>query len=184
MDRLDEDRGPREPFHEVISLSLDAEPADSCIHPWLFHWIPLSAKMGSTMGDKEFNALSKRFGVTLMADRLKNIRVKRLFDVGRNEQPAKKIKKGGALSLDAIALIHNRVHNLNVIPGRCVFLTQQDWLKRDVLWLIDNCGWLFALIREEEEELIEGIKRVMVELKEFQSNIFDETDPVSLLSQE
>ena len=138
--------------------------------------------MGSTMGDEEFNALSKRFGCTLTTDRLRNIKVKRLFSGGEDERPAKRIKKGG-WSPDVIALIHDRIHELHVIPGRHVFLTQRDWLKRDLDWLIQNCGWLFALIRQEEEELIGKIKKVIADMKTFRSNFLGVTNPVSLLAQ-
>ena len=55
-------------------------------------------------------------------------------------RPTKRVKKKGLLNAYVIALIHDRVHELNLIPGRHVFLTQRDWLKRDLDWLIEHCG--------------------------------------------
>ena len=98
--------------------------------------------MGSAVDDEEFNALSERFGL-----KLRKVRVKRLFN-GDDARPAKKAKANGLLSADVIALVHDRVHELNLVPGRHVFLTQRDWLRKDLNWLIERCDWLFALIRD------------------------------------
>ena len=73
-------------------------------------------------------------------------------------RPAKRIKVDDSLSPNVIALIHDRIHEMNVIPGRQVFLTQRDWMKRDLLWLIENCGWMFVLIWAEEVDFIENVK--------------------------
>ena len=98
-------------------------------------------------------------------------------------RPTKRVKKKGLLNAYVIALIHDRVHELNLIPGRHVFLTQRDWLKRDLDWLIEHCGWLFALIREEEVEFIGKVKRIIAKLKEVKTDVLNETNPGSLLSQ-
>ena len=92
------------------------------------------------MDDEEFNALADRFGL-----KLKKVRVKCLFR-GGCVRPTKRIKKEGTLSADVIALIHDRIHELNVLSGRQAFLTQRDWLEKDLDWLTEHCGWLFALI--------------------------------------
>ena len=130
------------------------------------------------MDDEEFNALADRFGL-----RLKKVRVKRLF-CGGSVRPTKRIKKGGALDADVIVLIHDRVHELNVLSGGRAFLTQRDWLEKDLDWLIEHCGWLFALIREEEVEFILKIQHIVAKLKEVKADVLNEVNPGSFLSHE
>ena len=75
------------------------------------------------MNDKEFNLLSRFFGLNMTADRLSRLRVKRLFDDGDDVcSSIKRAKVSSVLSADVIALVADRLHDINVIRGRHVFL--------------------------------------------------------------
>ena len=100
---------------------------------------------------------------------------------GESGRPVKK-KRDTSMSPDVIVLIHDQIHELNVIPRRRVFIGQTDRLKRDVLWLIDNCQWLLPLVREGEWEFRYDLRDVIGELKAFKDDNLLEENPVLLLS--
>ena len=101
---------------------------------------------------------------------------------GESGYPVEKKKRDTGMSPDVIVLVHDRIHELNVIPGRHVFIGQRDRLKRDVLWLIDNCQWLLPLVREGEWEFRYDLRDVIGELKAFKDDNLLEENPVLLLS--
>ena len=95
--------------------------------------------------------------------------------------PVKKKKMDAGMRPDVIALIHDRIHELNVIPGRHVFLGHRHRLKQDLLWLIDNCQWLLPLVKEEEWYVINDLCHVIGELKVFRDDIMEERNPILLV---
>ena len=104
---------------------------------------------------------------------------------GGSGRPVKKKKTDAGMSPDVIALIHDWIHELNVIPGRHVFLGHRHRLKQDLLWLIDNCQWLLPLVKEEEWYFINDLRYIIYiigELKVFSDDIMEERNLILLVS--
>ena len=101
---------------------------------------------------------------------------------GGSGRHGKKKKMDAGMSPNVIALIHDRIHELNVILGRHVFLGHRHRLKQDLLWLIDNCQWLLPLVKEEEWHFINDIRYVIDKLRVFRDDVMEERNPISLVS--
>ena len=109
------------------------------------------------------------------------MKAKRHSQGGSGHHVKKKKKMDAGMSPDVIALIHDQIHELNVIPGRHVSLGHRHRLKQDLLWLVDNCQWLLPLVKEEEWHFINDIHYVIGELRVFRDDAM-ERNPISLVS--